>query len=454
MWMIFRCLAFFIFLALISPVRTASPEDIQQSKNAEACVLRGQASLDKDRFDDAAKEFTKAVALRPTDVQARYQLGLTFWKLGRSGEASAHFMRALQLAPNHTLARYYLGRTFLQAENVLKAVESFEKVIQLANGKPIQDEYFQLGKAYLTLKMPEDAIRVLNIGTKVQARDDRLYAQLGRAYLALGRKSDAEDALANSKQIRDYQREATSRLLDASEFLKAGQIDKAMPIYQWFLESEDVDDLVSLGIQFGQNGVHEPATRLLTKALGLSPDLFEAHYNLGLISFRTGRVDQAETHLKAAAALRPYSFEANSVLGVLLSQQAKTDEAIQALQRAEILKPDDLKVATLLALQLTEGRYYTEAVKLLDRSVKRWPDNLDLRLLLIQNYHRDQKYEKAVQAAEQTVALFPNAARAQFEMGYQLISFGRVRESKPFLEKSVQLDPAPPDGYASLGDVF
>ena len=451
--MIFRYSAFVFLLAFIPSVRTVSSQHIQQ-RDAEAWLLRGQAFLDKDRFEESATEFNKALSLNPTDAEARYQLGVTLWKLGRPTEASAQFTRSLQLAPNHALARHYLGRTFLQAENLPKAVESFEKVIQLGNGKPIQDEYFQLGKAYLTLKKPEDAIRVLNIGTKVHARDDRLYAQLGRAYLALGRKSEAEEVLARSKEIRDYQREATSRLLEASEFLKAGQIDQATPIYQWFLESEDIDDLVSLGIQFGQHGIHEPATRLLTKALSLSPDLFEAHYNLGLIYFRTSNVDQAETHLAAAATLRPYSFEANSVLGVVLSQQAKTDQAIEALRRAEILKPDDLKVATLLALQLTEGRYYTEAVKLLDRSVRRWPDNLDLRLLLIQNYHRDQKYEKAVQAAEQTVALFPGAARAQFEMGYQLISFGRVRESKPFLEKSVHLDPAPPDGYASLGDVF
>ena len=270
----------------------------------------------------------------------------------------------------------------------------------------------------------------------------------------MGRKPEAESALAKSKELRDYQREATSRLLQGSEFLKAGELQNAQQIYEWFLNSDDIDDLVSLGIQFGQHGQHEQATRLLTRALGLSRDLFEAHYNLGLIFFRNGKEESAETHLSSAVDLRPYSFEANSLLGVVLSQRGKTDHAIKALQRAELLRPDDLKVATLLALQLTEGRYYTEAVRLLNHSTKRWPDNLDLRLLLIQNYHRDQKYEKAVQTAGQTVALFPNAARANFEMGYQLLTFGRIQQSKSYLEKAIQLDPGPPDGYASLGEVF
>lgn len=443
-----------ILLVFILGSHPALSQAIQLIKNADAHLLRGQAFLDKDRYEDAIKEFSQSIAANPKGAEALYQLGLAQWKLGRPTDAAANFVRALQLAPNHPLARYYLGRTFLQAQNLPKAVESFEKVIQLGNGKPVVDEYFQSGKAYLTLKKPADAIRVLEAGTKVQPRDDRLYAQLGRAYLSLGRKPEAEAALAKSNELRDYQREATSRLLQGSEFLKTGDVEKALPIYQWFLNSDDIDDLVSLGIQFGQHGLHEQATPLLTRALGMSPDLFEAHFNLGLIFFRTGKEDQAEAHLTSAAALRPYSFEANSVLGVVLSQRGKTDEAIKTLQRAEILRPDDLKVATLLALQLTEGRYYTEAVRLLDRSVKRWPESLDLRLLLIQNYHRDQKYEKAVQAAEQTLVQFPNAARANFEMGYQLLAFGRMQQAKSYLAKAIQLDPKPPDGYVSLGEVL
>ena len=445
---------FFILLVFfVRAAHTAPSLPVQQSRNADAHLLRGLAFLDKDRYEDAIKEFSQSIAANPKGAEALYQLGLAQWKLGRPTDAAANFVGALQLAPDHPLARYYLGRTFLQAQNLPKAIESFEKVIQLG-GKPAVDEHFQLGKAYLTLKKPADAIRILEAGTKVQPRDDRLYAQLGRAYLSLGRKPEAEAALAKSNELRDYQREATSRLLQGSEFLKAGDVEKALPIYQWFLNSNDIDDLVSLGIQFGQHDLQEQATQLLTRALGLSPDLFEAHFNLGLIFFRAGKEDQAEGHLRSAAALRPYSFEANSVLGVVLSQRGRTDEAIETLQRAEILRPDDLKVATLLALQLTEGRYFTEAVRLLDRSVKRWPESLDLRLLLIQNYHRDQKYEKAVQTAEQTLVQFPNAARANFEMGYQLLAFGRVQQAKPFLTKAIQLDPAPPDGYVSLGEVL
>jgi tetratricopeptide (TPR) repeat protein len=137
--------ALVILLVLVLVSQPASVHAAQRSKNEGAHLLRGLASLDKDRHEDAIKEFNQAIVANPKDPEPRYQLGLTLWKLGRTMEASTNFVRSLQLAPNHTLAQYYLGRTFLQAEDLPKAVEAFEKVIQIGNGKPVQDEHFQLG---------------------------------------------------------------------------------------------------------------------------------------------------------------------------------------------------------------------------------------------------------------------------------------------------------------------
>jgi Tfp pilus assembly protein PilF len=39
-------------------------------------------------------------------------------------------------------------------------------------------------------------------------------------------------------------------------------------------------------------------------------------------------------------------------------------------------------------------------------------------------------------------------------MGYQLISFGRLRDSRPFLEKAIRLDPELVEAYASMGDLL
>ena len=423
------------------------------NKAAEIHYLRGLYFLDKGKNQEAIVELRASLELKPSQADARYQLGLANWKLGNMPAAGRNFRRALELAPDHALSAYYLGKIALQNKDTLKGIEYLKKVVQLGNGKPVQDEYFQLGKAYLTEAKINEAIAVLEKGATVQPRDDRIFALLGKAYLSSGRRTDAEKALDRSKEVRDYVREATTLLLQCSQYLKSHEIDKATEIYNRLSDTVDVNDLVSLGIDFGESELFDQAIKVLERAVQLSPDLYEAHYNLGLMYFRTQREKEAEEHLTRAAALHPYSFEASSLSGVILSQVGKTDEAIQVLQRAHALKSDDLKVVTLLSLQLIEGRYYTEAVKTLDSALKQWPGNLDLNLLLIQTYHRDRKYEKAVQAAGQTVAQYPASARANYEMGYQLMNFGRIKDSKFFLEKTIQLDPDFAEGYFSLGDL-
>jgi tetratricopeptide (TPR) repeat protein len=112
-----------------------------------------------------------------------------------------------------------------------------------------------------------------------------------------------------------------------------------------------------------------------------------------------------------------------------------------------------LKVKTLLALQLVEGRYYTLAAQTLEGAVKQWPDNPDLRFLLIETYHRDRKYERAVEMAQATVASFPNSARANFEAGYQLMNFGKLNDSRAFLERAIQLEPDSAESNGAMGDL-
>jgi tetratricopeptide (TPR) repeat protein len=432
----------------VSSLRASSKDE-----QSEAALLRGQAFLEEGRNQEAVKEFNNALSSRPEWAEARYQLGFAQWKLGRLLEASGNLKRALALQPRHPLAAYYLGRIALLNSDLPKAIQYLEKTVEFSDGKPVLDEYFHLGKAYLASGKPNESIRILEKGIALQPRDDRLFAQLAKAYLSVRDKSKAERALAKSKELRDYQREATSLLLQCSEHLKARDVAKALDIYNRLSETDDVDDLVSLGIDFGQSELYQQAIHLLSGAVRLAPNSYEAHYNLGLLFLRTQRQDEAEEHFQRAAALRSYSFDTHSVLGVILSQKGKTEAAIKVLQRAAVLRPDDLKVTTLLALQLIEGRYYTLAAQTLGSAVKQWPGNIDLRFLFIEAYHRDRKYERAVEAALATVAQFPEVARANFEAGYQLISFGRLTDSRAFLEKAVQLDPDSAQAYASLGDL-
>jgi O-antigen biosynthesis protein len=420
---------------------------------AEIHLLRGQAHLDKGHNQEALIEFKEALVCDPGLIEARYHLGLAQWNLAHYAEAAASFGKTLQLAPDHAFSCYYLGEIFLQRNDLARAIDYFEKALRTGKTKPPTDLYFQLGKTYLAQGNHEAGIRVLEQAAGLHVKDDRVYSQLGKAYIKVGRKEEAEKVFSRSKELRDYQREATSLLLRCSEYLKSHEIDRALEIYNRMLSTEDVDDLVALGINFSQNGFYDQAMQLFGRAAYLAPGSFEANYNLGLVLMQIQRYEEAQERLRRATELRPYSLEACSVLGVLLSRQGNNEQAIRELLRAEQLKPGDQKISTLLGLQLIEGRYYAGAVSMLHKGVDLHPDSLDLRFLLVQAYYQHHDFEKALQEAERILQRAPDSARANFEVGYQLKNFGRFKESEPYFLKAINVDPAYAEALSMLGDL-
>ena len=81
-----------------------------ENKAAEVHYLRGLYFLDKGQNQEAIVEFRASLELKPSQADARYQLGLANWKLGNMLAASREFRKALELAPDHALSAYYLGR--------------------------------------------------------------------------------------------------------------------------------------------------------------------------------------------------------------------------------------------------------------------------------------------------------------------------------------------------------
>jgi tetratricopeptide (TPR) repeat protein len=445
-----------LILALLLGSRLNSQTSVKPNsgkENAEIHLLRGQAHLEKGRNQEALVELKQALVADSTLVEVRYHLGLAQWNLGHYSEAAENFKKTLELSPDHVPSAYYLGQIFLQRNDLPKATEFFERALRAGGAKPPLDLYFQLGKTYLAQGDLEAGIRVLEQGSSLYGKDDRVYTQLGKAYLKLGRKGEAEKALVKSRELRDYQREATSMLLRCSEYLKSNEVDKALEIYRQILSSDDVDDLVALGINFSQNRFFDEAEQLFRKAASVAPESFEANYNLGMVLLQMQKREDALEKLGRAAELRPYSFEASSVLGVMLSQSGNNEQAIRELVRAEQLRPGEPKVLTLLGLQLIQGRYYAEAISTLRRGVELHPENTDLRFLLVQAYYQHHDFERALQEAQSILSHLPGSARANFEVGFQLKNFGRFHESEPYFLKAISIDAAYTEALSMLGEL-
>ncbi len=72
-------------------------------------LIRGRMAFAAGRLSEAAAEFDKAVAARPTSIPARVNLGTSWAQLGKIEAAVEQFREVLRLDPGNPTAHYNLG---------------------------------------------------------------------------------------------------------------------------------------------------------------------------------------------------------------------------------------------------------------------------------------------------------------------------------------------------------
>jgi tetratricopeptide (TPR) repeat protein len=83
------------------------------------------------------------------------------------------------------------------------------------------------------------------------------------------------------------------------------------------------------------------ARRQFAHLAEVAPANYGAHYNLGILAMREGRLDEALRELKAAASADPGSAQAHASLGSLYSARGDLDRARDELHQALTIDPND-----------------------------------------------------------------------------------------------------------------
>jgi Flp pilus assembly protein TadD len=125
------------------PYRFGAPTDTADAHFAFATVLARRGD-----WTGAAGEWLRVLALRPNDVDARNNLGVSYARVGEDDRAELEFRKALLVFANSTSAHFGLAMLDLQHGNKAAAVEELREVTRL------QPEYPQ-AQSLLTAALKE-----------------------------------------------------------------------------------------------------------------------------------------------------------------------------------------------------------------------------------------------------------------------------------------------------------
>jgi len=94
---------------------------------ADDLINRGITKGEQQKYDEAVKDFTEALKLKPDYPQAYIQRGASHWEMRRWDLAKQDFLKANELSPNDDNAGWILGLLSLQQNDFETGWPLYEK---------------------------------------------------------------------------------------------------------------------------------------------------------------------------------------------------------------------------------------------------------------------------------------------------------------------------------------
>jgi tetratricopeptide (TPR) repeat protein len=143
--------------------------------------------------------YRKVIEKEPRIPGGHYALGHLLRRVGKEAEARLEFERELEIDPYHHLAYFELGAMRLAGGDAQAALPMLEKAVKLRPA--LADPKVELGKAYLQLKRPADAIPLLKAAIAKEPEHPTAHYLLSRACLMTGATEEGRREVAIHQEI-------------------------------------------------------------------------------------------------------------------------------------------------------------------------------------------------------------------------------------------------------------
>ncbi len=218
--------------------------------------------------------------------------------------------------------------------------------------------------------------------------------------------------------------------------------------------TQDIAELIQLGVQLFQQGDNANAEITIGKVLGLAPDNADAHNLLGVIKLGSGHCDLAIEHFTNAIRSNGSFPDFRFNLALAYHAAGDTGNAIKALESALEIRPDYIEALNTLASVLMSVEQWEQARKHLLQATATNPDYPEAWINLCGVLQELKLLEDAVDAGERSIILVPDSVKAIYNLAR---AYGRLEQwdkALGFYERCIELDPKFVDAFSNKAQLL
>jgi Flp pilus assembly protein TadD len=211
---------------------------------------------------------------------------------------------------------------------------------------------------------------------------------------------------------------------------------------------------LTVGAQAFREGRFSEAEEAFNKVLAERPREAEALHLLGLIEYRTGRLELAADHLVAASMVDGENPAIHANLASVLNLCGRGAEAEAASRHVLELRPDNAEAYNNLAVAMELQDRIDEAEACGKRAIELDPKHLEAHINLGNLYFRKGVLAEAADMYRRAAEIDPANPMAPGNLGVVLRRLGDLDGAEEFCRKALALKPDYPEGYNALGNVL
>ena len=257
------------------------PGKLYQGDFQRNAFTYGVAFFQRGYLDQAAESFQQAIAAKPTDAEAYYNLGTLYLRRNDPKQARQNLEQAVALRPNHPEAWNNLGMLSAQEGDAEQAVRDFKQSLTLKPDYVIA--MVNLANLYRRQRSFDEATKLLEWALQREPNDPEVNYSAGMLYAQQDQIPRAEQYLQKAISLRpDY-----------------------------------VDALNNLGVLFVRERRYPEAENQFTTCIAAAPKYDQGYLNLARLYVILDRKPEARDILEALLRQQPQHKVAQQALEML-----------------------------------------------------------------------------------------------------------------------------------------
>ena len=322
--------------------------------------------------------YRRAVEVEPGYMDAHYNLGEQYARVGRFPEAVEAYKKALEIDPEFKDAHCGLGDVYAEVGDERQAVFAYEQALRFHPED--KDLHVIVVKAYTkAIEKNPGVAAYREARNNVLARyaamvnQDRpkatSYFNLGNLYVEMG--DNAMALLAYRRALELNPRHAGTLYNLGNLYKDQGRFKDALGFYQKAIAVDPriSDAWLNMGIIYGKQKEAGQEKAYYQKAVEVDPRNGRAYFNLGFLGEAAGDMEGALSLYQKSVEFDPANAEGYYNLGNIYAKLKKAPEAISSYWKAVEQDPGHVNALVNLSILSFQQGDFKGAVKYCDEAV-------------------------------------------------------------------------------------